>query len=122
MLAKAICMLISGFTYYRSNMPPKAGMDVFKTEDKFGRDVNYRRFYVFVSTKISPLQAIFFPLAYIYLMARGTVSSDLELWMAIAVVLQWMGYALRQRAYTELDRYFTVSRELELTSGAPTEE
>ncbi|KAG0269284.1 hypothetical protein DFQ27_004147 [Actinomortierella ambigua] len=109
MLAKTICMMISGITYYRMNLPPKAGMDVSKTEDKFGRDGNYRVFYLIFATQFAPVEAILFPVAYVYLMARGALSPDLEPWMAIAVVLQWMGYALRLRAYTELDRYFTYA-------------
>ncbi|KAF9973553.1 hypothetical protein BGZ73_003191 [Actinomortierella ambigua] len=109
MWAKAFCIAISRFTYYWLNVPPKAGMNVSEKEDKVGKDGIYADILRRFTTDVAPWQAITFTLVYLYLMAKGVISSNLEWWIAGATILQMLSCALCLQAFAELDRYFTYT-------------
>ncbi|KAF8946879.1 hypothetical protein BGZ52_008342, partial [Haplosporangium bisporale] len=77
-LLKATCMVLAGYAYYGIVVPPKAGTNVSKTDDKLAKDSSVVQVHIFYAMKIAPTTTILFTALYLYLLWQGKIPSSLE--------------------------------------------
>ncbi|KAG0329527.1 hypothetical protein BGZ99_001529 [Dissophora globulifera] len=107
MLTKAVCVAFVGYTYFFIVVPPKAGRNLSKTDDKLSQDSVIAKVHYYYATKVAPTTTIFLTAFYLYQLWQGKIPSDLKMWEAVATVVHLFVYRLRMDAYRELNRMFT---------------